>query len=312
LGLASYISVGRSLETELQRVELAERMGYEAVFTTHLAGRDSLTTLMAYAARSESVRLGTGVMPIYSRTPVATAQSFATLDEFSGGRAVVGLGVSHRPIVEAWFGQELGKPLAEMREYVAILRAIFRGEDPPQGDRFRTAFRFMGLEPRPDLPLYVAALSPGMLRLAGQIADGTMLWLCNPDYIRDVAVPALREGRERAGKDLDGFAIVAAVPSAVTSEPDEARARFREELVPYLNLPFYRAMLERSGYEQEVSQAEASDRLIDNLAAIGTADEAGAVVRRYRDAGVTAPAIGPVVRTDFDSTLEALAGCLDG
>jgi probable F420-dependent oxidoreductase len=312
LGLASYISVGRSLETALQRVELAERMGYEAVFTTHLAGRDSLTTLMAYAARSERVRLGTGVMPIYSRTPVATAQSFATLDEFSGGRAVVGLGVSHRPIVEAWFGQELGKPLAEMREYVAILRAIFRGEDPPQGDRFRTAFRFMGLEPRPDLPLYVAALSPGMLRLAGQIADGTMLWLCNPDYIRDVAVPALREGRERAGKDLDGFAIVAAVPSAVTSEPDEARARFREELVPYLNLPFYRAMLERSGYEQEVSQAEASDRLIDNLAAIGTADEAGAVVRRYRDAGVTAPAIGPVVRTDFDSTLEALAGCLDG
>lgn len=312
MGLSAYVSVGRSLETALQRVELAERAGYEAVFNTHIAGRDSVTTLMAYAARSERVRLGTGVMPIYSRTPVATAQSFATLDEFSGGRAVIGIGVSHRPIVEGWYGQEIGKPVAEMREYAGVVRAILRGEDPPQGERFGSGFHFMGYEARADLPIYVAGLSPGMLRLAGQIADGVMLWLCVPEYIESVVVPMVREGRERAGKGLESFEIVAAVPSAVTSEPDEARARLSQELVPYFSLPFYRRMLERSGFEDEVASGEISDRFLDSLAAIGSPEDAAGSVRRYREAGATSPAVGGVAKTDFDATLEALAGCLDG
>jgi alkanesulfonate monooxygenase SsuD/methylene tetrahydromethanopterin reductase-like flavin-dependent oxidoreductase (luciferase family) len=316
MGLAGYISVGRSLETAIQRVELAERLGYESVFITHIAGRDSVTTLMAYAARSERVRLGTGVMPIYSRTPVATAQSFATLDEYSLGRAVMGLGVSHRPTVEGWYGQRLEKPLRDMREYVGVVRAILRGEDPPAGERFSSAFHFMGLEPRPDLPIYLGALSPGMLRLAGEIADGVMLWLCNPDYIRDVVVPTVTEGRERAGRTLDGFEVVAAVPAAVTSEPEEAKARLRQELIPYFSLPFYRAMLERSGFGDDVEGFDASrpdaisGRFLDSLAAIGPPDQAAAAARRYRDAGATSPAIGPVARTDFDVTLEALAGSL--
>ena len=94
------------------------------------------------------MRLGTGVIPIYARTPANMAQSFATLDEFSGGRTVAGLGVSHKPVVEGWYGQSIDKPLAEMREYVEIMRAIFRGEDPPPGEKFRTGFHFMGYEPR--------------------------------------------------------------------------------------------------------------------------------------------------------------------
>jgi alkanesulfonate monooxygenase SsuD/methylene tetrahydromethanopterin reductase-like flavin-dependent oxidoreductase (luciferase family) len=326
MGLASYVSVGRSLETALQRVELAERAGYESVYITHIASRDSVTTLMAYASRTERVRLGTGVMPIYSRTPVATAQSFATLDEFSGGRAVVGLGVSHRPTVEGWYGTSIDKPLREMREYVGIVRAILRGEDPPDGERFRSGFHFMGFEPRPDIPIYVAGLSPGMLRLAGEIADGVMLWLCNPDYIRDVVVPSVAEGRERAGTPAGGFDVVAAVPSAVTADPEEARSRLRQELMPYFSLPFYRKMLERSGYADDVkgfddgmasggpeaATAAISDRFLHNLAAIGPAEEAADSVKRYHDAGATSPAIGGVAKTDFDATLEALSGCLGG
>ena len=105
----------------------------------------------------------------------------------------------------------------------------------------------MGYEPRADIPIYLAGLSEKMLRLAGEIADGVVLWLCNPHYIRDVVVPAVSEGRERAGLPLEGFDIVAAVPSAVTGEPEEARARLRTELVPYFSLPFYRAMIEASG-----------------------------------------------------------------
>jgi alkanesulfonate monooxygenase SsuD/methylene tetrahydromethanopterin reductase-like flavin-dependent oxidoreductase (luciferase family) len=324
VALSCFISVGKSLETAIQRVESAERLAYESVYVTHIANRDSVTTLMAYASRTERVRLGTGVMPIYSRTPVATAQSFVTLDEFSGGRAVIGLGVAHRPTVEHWYGQTIDKPLREMREYAGIVRAILRGEDPPQGEKFHSAFRFMGCEPRPDIPLYLAGLSPKMLRLAGEVGDGVVLWLCNPDYVRDVVVPAVSEGRERAGKPLDGFDIVAAVPAAITGEPAEARGRLRQELVPYFSLPFYRAMLERSGFGEDIAGFDRgmqdggpdvaiesiSDEFLATLAAVGSKEEATATVRRYADSGVTSPAIGGIARTDFDATLESLAGCL--
>jgi alkanesulfonate monooxygenase SsuD/methylene tetrahydromethanopterin reductase-like flavin-dependent oxidoreductase (luciferase family) len=322
VGLGCFIGVGRSLETALQRVELAERLGYESIYITHIAARDSVTTLMAYAARSERPLLGTGVMPIYSRTPVATAQSFATLDEFSGGRAIIGLGVSHRPVVEGWYGQTIDKPLREMREYVGIVRAILRGEDPPQGEKFRSAFHFMGYEPRPDIPVYLAGLSPGMLRLAGEIAEGVVLWLCTPDYVRDVVVPAVSEGRAKAGKPLEDFDVVAAVPSAVTGEPEAARDRLRAELIPYFSLPFYRAMLERSGFEEDVAgfdrgiaqgrpeaaTAAISDEFLKTLVAAGSAEEATATVRRYAEAGTTSPALSALPKTDFDATLEALAG----
>jgi alkanesulfonate monooxygenase SsuD/methylene tetrahydromethanopterin reductase-like flavin-dependent oxidoreductase (luciferase family) len=254
------------------------------------------------------VKLGTGVIPIYARTVCNMAQSFATLDDLSGGRAICGLGVSHKPVVEHWFGQTIDKPLAEIREYVAIVRAIWRGEDPPPGEKFRTAFHLSGWEPRPDIPIYLAGLSPGMLRLAGEIADGVVLWLCNPNYIRDVVVPTVREGRAKAGRDADGFEIVAAVPSAVTEEPESARDRLRQELIPYFNLPYYRAMLERSGLDPD---AGATDDFIDLLGAIGSADEARASVRRYAEAGTTSPCVGGISGADFDRTLEELAHSLD-
>jgi F420-dependent oxidoreductase-like protein len=321
LPLGTFISVGRSLDSALDRVRLAEQLGYHSVFTTHVAGRDSLTVLAAYANVTESVKIGTGVMPIYSRTPAATAQQAATIDEMSGGRLVLGLGVSHRVIVENWFGSEIGKPVSEMRDYVSILRAIFAGEDPPESERFSTRFHFMGLDPRPDLPIYVAGLSPKMLELAGELADGVILWLCNPEYIRDIVVPHVREGRRKAGKSLEGFDIVAAVPTAVTDEVDGARATLRADLAPYFLLPFYRKMIERSGYEADVrlfdeamerGDASAgaiaiSDGFLENLAAIGPPDIAAATVERYRDAGATSPCIGAVPGTDFTTALESLA-----
>jgi len=323
VGVGTFISAGRSLETALQRVERAESLGYESVYTTHIAARDSLVVLAAYSTRTERIKLGTGVLPIYSRTPVATAQAAATIDELSGGRMVLGLGVAHQVTVENWFGSTIGKPVAEMREYVGAVRAMFRGEDPnADAERFPTRFRFMGYEPRPDLPVYVAALSPAMLRLAGAIGDGVMLWLCNPDYIRDVVVPEVTKGRERAGKSLEGFDIVAAVPAAVTEDADSARASLRGELIPYFSLPFYRAMIERSGYgdeigafddamgrgDTEIAAAAISDRFLEQLAAVGSATDAEASVRRYIDAGATSPCLGGIPRTDFDVTLKALAG----
>jgi F420-dependent oxidoreductase-like protein len=321
LPLGTFISVGRSLDSALDRVRLAEQLGYHSAYTTHLAGRDSLTVLAAYANVTESIQLGTGVLPIHSRTPAATAQQAVTIDDISGGRLTLGLGVSHQVTVENWYGSKIEKPVSEMRDYVAVLRAIFAGEDPPESERFSTRFHFLGLEPRADLPIYVAALSPKMLELAGEVADGVILWLCNPDYIRDVVVPHVREGRRKAGKSLDGFDIVAAVPTAVTDEVDGARATLRADLSPYFLLPFYRKMIERSGYEADVKlfdeamekgDASAatiaiSDGFLENLAAIGPPDIAAAAVERYRDAGATSPCIGAIPGTDFTTALDALA-----
>jgi probable F420-dependent oxidoreductase len=324
MGLGCFISTGRSLEQAIERVQHAEELGYEAVYVTHIAGRESLTVLTAYAMRTSRIRLGTGVVPIYTRTPATMAQTAVTLDELSGGRLNLGLGVSHRPIVEGWHGQTIDKPVAEMREYVAIVRAIARGEEPPPGDKWRTGFRLAGLDPRPELKIYVAALSPAMLRLAGEIADGVLLWLCTPPYIRDVVIPEVRAGRERAGKGLEGFDVVPAIPSALTADDDAdaAHGTLRTELIPYFGLPFYRAMIERSGFGEEIAAYDAavgtgdldqmraaiSDRFLSELAAIGDADAVRAGVARYRAAGASSPSVGPVSRTDFTATLDAAAG----
>ncbi len=323
-GIGTFISAGRSLDAAVGRVALAESLGYDSTYVTHIAGRDSLTVLAAYAARTERIRLGTGVLPIYSRTPVATAQTAATIDEISGGRMVLGIGVSHRLTVEAWYGQEIGKPVAEMREYATAVRAMFRGEDPAaatgEGEkRWPTSFRFMGYGVRPDLPIYIAALSPNMLRLAGEIADGVMLWLCDPPYVRDVVLPEVAKGRERAGKTVDGFDVVPAVPAAVTSDRAKTLDRVRGDLVTYLSLPFYRSMLERSGFEGELAgfdagmaagdaeraKAAMSEDMLRSLGGFGDAGDVRDAIRRYLDAGATSPGISPVPTADFEATLEA-------
>ncbi|MEX0682065.1 MAG: LLM class flavin-dependent oxidoreductase, partial [Dehalococcoidia bacterium] len=157
--------------------------------------------------------------------------------------------------------------------------------------------------------------------LAGELADGVMLWLCNPDYVRDVVVPEVAAGREKAGRSLDGFDIVAAVPAALTDDREAAFATMRQDLITYWSLPFYRAMIERSGFSQDIASFDEgmksggpqqaitgiSDRFLEDLTAIGSPDQVRAGVRRYADAGATSPCIGPVARTDFAATLEAAA-----
>jgi probable F420-dependent oxidoreductase len=320
MALGCFVSVGRSLDQAVSRVRLAEELGYEAVYVTHINGRESLTVITHYASRTERIRVGTGVVPIYTRTPATMAQTAATIDEISGGRLNLGLGVSHRPVVEGWHGQTIDKPATEMREYVAILRAILAGEDPPAGEKFRTGFR-LGMEPRPALPIHVAALSPRMLRLAGEVADGVVLWLCNPEYVREVVVPEVRAGREAAGKPLDGFEVVAAVPAARTDDRDAAYGAMRRDLLTYFSLPFYRAMIDRSGFgadlerfdaaaaagDGDAMQAAISDGFLDGLTAVGDDDAVRAGVRRYADAGVTLPCVGPIARTDVEQTLRVAA-----
>ena len=193
-------------------------------------------------------------MPIFSRTPVATAQAAATIDEFSGGRMVLGIGVSHKVTVENWFrldDHEAGHPDARIRRdrparsFAASRRSTVSTSAPTSAS--------WATSRNPDIPIFIAGLSPRMLSLAGEIGDGVVLWLCGPTYIQEVVVPAVREGREKAGKELEGFDIVAAVPSALTDDRDAAHDDDAPDLITYASLPFYRSMLERSGFEDDIA-----------------------------------------------------------
>ena len=284
-------------DAAVRYARLADELGYESINCPHIAARDSFTLLSALAMVTERVLLGTAVAPIYHRSPASMAQTAATVDEISGGRFRLGLGVGHRVTMGGWHGQEIGKATVEMREYMAIVRAILAGEPPPGGTRWSSNFAFMGFEPRADIPIYQAALSPGMLRLAGEIADGVLLWACPAQYVREVVVPEVSTGRERAGKPLEGFAILPCVPSAAGGDRATVLDGVRNELQRYFGLTFYRSMFEAAGFAEDVAAYDRAtpDREAQKLAIASSSSTGCArLVMRTRSAaalsGIAEPA----------------------
>jgi F420-dependent oxidoreductase-like protein len=311
--LGASIDAGRSLSEAVGRVQLAESLGFGSAWVTQLpASRDAGVVLAAYAAATDRIRLGTAVLPIYTRHPTAMAQLALTLDELSGGRFRLGIGVSHRPVVEGMLGLTLSSPAAAMREYLAILRAAFEdGSASVEGQHFTARWTFSGPR-RQGLEVLVAALNPRMLQLAGELADGVLLWMCSPAYIRDTVVPHLAEGRARAGRGLEGFEIAAAVPVSLTEDPAAGRDVFRPTVARYAGLPFYRRMLDASGFAEQLARDDVSDAMVDALAGIGDAAAVRDALRRYREAGCTLPLVGPFTGHDgaagFEATLRAALG----
>jgi F420-dependent oxidoreductase-like protein len=312
---AAYISPGADLGAAIELARRTDDLGYDSVWVTHGLGRDSFLVLAAYGAATTRIGLGNGVVPIYPRHPVVMAQAALSLSEMTRGRSRLGIGISHRASMESMLGLELKRPLAVMREYVAVLRGALGAGASFTGEHYRAQWSLALPRRPPAPPIYLAALSPRMLELAGEIADGVILWLCTPTYINEVALPALLRGRQRAGKTLDGFEIVAAVPVALTADQPGARQAFRGELARYLTLPFYRAMLDASGFGDAVrafdATAETPTTLVDALGAIGDEATGRAFVAAHRAAGVTLPAVRPITFPDapwYRSTLEAAAG----
>jgi alkanesulfonate monooxygenase SsuD/methylene tetrahydromethanopterin reductase-like flavin-dependent oxidoreductase (luciferase family) len=308
-----------SFSAAVGHARLAEQLGYDAIMFSHIASRDSFTLAAALAVHTERIGLATAVAPLYHRSPASMAQTAATVDDVSGGRFRLGLGVGHRVTMGGWHGQQIGKPAAEMREYIGIVRAILAGQAPPPGERWSSNFAFIGFAPRPDIPIYQAALSPAMLRLAGEISDGVILWATPPQYVRDVVIPQVTAGRARVGKSLDDFEILSAVPSSVTQDRDGALAGIRTELHRYFGLPFYRAMFEAAGFAADLAAYDAaapdvdaqkraiSEDFIDHLCGIGDGDAVRRGVQRYIEAGVTNPVLTGILGTDYDATLRAVA-----
>jgi alkanesulfonate monooxygenase SsuD/methylene tetrahydromethanopterin reductase-like flavin-dependent oxidoreductase (luciferase family) len=306
------------IATVREHAALAGQLGYDSVNCSHIAARDSFTTLAGLAHLAPSVTLATAVAPIYHRSPASMAQTAATVDDLSGGRFRLGLGTGHRATMGGWHGQDIGSPVAEMREYVALVRALLAGQEPPAGQRWNSTFAFNGFQPRAGIPIYLAGLSPAMLRLAGEIADGVVLWACPASYVGDVVLREVAAGRARAGRDLAGFDICAAIPSAVVDDPAVAHAGIRTELHRYFGLPFYRAMFAQAGYESDIAAYDAapgatakraaiSDAFIADLCAIGKPGDVAAGVARYRAAGATNPMITNIAGTDLRRALHAAA-----
>ena len=315
MALAAYLNPGGDLAATIDCVKLSETLGYDSVWVTHGLGRDSFLVLTAYAAATSRIGLGNGVVPIYPRHPAAMAQAALTLSELSAGRFRLGIGVSHQAMMSGMLGLPLVEPLTVMREYVAVLRGALSGAAAFEGKYYRAHWS-LALPTRPVAPaIYLATLGPKMCELAGEIADGAILWLCTPDYVRDVARPAIERGRRRAGKTLEGFDIVAAVPLAVTDDAGAAQRAFRNELSRYATLPFYRAMMEGSGLAEALRAFDRDGAVPETMAAalggVGEAAIARAYLQAYRQAGVTLPAVRPITFPDapwYRRTLEEAAG----
>lgn len=311
--LAAFIDAVKTLDESVARAKAAERLGCESVWVTQLPNaRDAALVIAAYANATQRLGFGTGILPIYTRHPTAMVQMAATLDELSGGRFTLGIGVSHKVTVESMWGLRLDSPVDAMREYLDIVRTSLRdGGCAIDGKHFSAHWAYSGPR-RPEMPIMISALNPRMLDLAGEKADGIVLYMCSPAYIRDHVVPAVTAGRQKAGKKLDGFEIVAAIPVCLTTDRAAGQAVFRQTVERYANLPYYRKMMDASGFASELAAGEVSEAMLDELSGVGNAERVRGVIRRYREAGVTLPCAGPFGGHEgaagFEATLEAAAG----
>ena len=233
------------LETVLQSIRETEEAGFHSVWIPNIFGYDAIT-LMALAGQvTSSVELGTFVVPTYPRHPTAIAQSALTAAAATGGRFTLGIGLSHKIVIEDMFGMDYSKPIRHTREYLSVLMPLLEQEQVRfSGEEYRVNAKLdVAGVTRP--PVVVAALGPQMLKLAGKMADGTATWMGGPKYLAEVAIPTITMAAREAGRPEPR--IVAGFPVAVTADADAARASASKSFAIYGQLPSYRAVLDMEG-----------------------------------------------------------------
>ena len=282
---------GASLEIPIERVKLAERLGFDSVWSAEAYGSDAITPLAWIAAHTSRIRLGTAVMQLAGRTPAMAAMQLGTLDALAPGRVIGGIGVSGPQIVEGWYGQPWGKPYWRIRDYVEIMRKIFRREGPVEHSGREISLPFRGdgavgigkplesiLHMNPDLPIWLGTGGETNVRLTAEIADGWLPLSFVPGMMETYR-PWLLQGFARAGggKGFDRFEIHATSTVVVTDDVRAAIARQKPGIALYVggmghrDKNFHNDMMVRRGY------AEAARR-IQELYLAGRKDEAAAAV----------------------------------
>jgi F420-dependent oxidoreductase-like protein len=308
----------------------AERLGYDSAWAAEAWGTDAATVLSWLAATTSTLKVGSAIFQIPARTPTNTAMTAATLDLMSGGRFLLGLGVSGPQVVEGWHGEPWGKPLTKMREYVEIVRTVLRRETVQhEGEHYSIPFRgpgatglgkplkLMARPLRPDIPIYLAVFKPRAVELAAEIADGWLPIFFSPERARKTfPAPFARED----------FDIAPAVPALVSDDVESARDALRPYYALYVGgmgargKNFYNDLVSSYGFEAEAKQiqdlfldgrqrdaaAAVPDRLIDEMTLIGPPDRIADRLAAWKDSGATTI----LISARDEKTLRAVAEAL--
>ena len=338
------VCLGNFLPTEVvqEGARIAEERGYEICWTTETStgyGKDAPSQLAAAALATSTIKLGTAIIPIYTRTPTLIAQAATSLDEISNGRFILGLGTGHGPNLGQNHGITLGRPFQRVRECVAILReALGKGKVTFQGEIY-TIPNLVLLVPNPQrhIPIYLGALGPRMAQLAGELADGVILNMVTREYLEEV-IPQLREAARQAGRDPAQVDIACLILACADDTHGEEICRRR--IANYLSMPFYQNHMKHAGFAPEVEKItralqqrgvkgsqgqgvedrglqeaakEVSSRMLDALALAGNPEGWAQKIERYRAAGVALPCpyiipAGPNVRDSILKGINALKG----
>jgi F420-dependent oxidoreductase-like protein len=337
LGLSIGYS-GAQLHLPVDRVQLAERLGFDSVWTAEAYGSDAITPLAYLAAVTQRIRLGTGIMQLAARTPAAAAMAIGTLDALAGGgRVIAGLGVSGPQIVEGWYGQPWGRPYWRLRDYVAIMRKIFARKGPVQHDGQEIALPYTGpgavglakpltsiLHMNPHIPIWLGTGGQSTVKLTAEVADGWLPLGFTPNRMKQF-LPWLEEGLRRAcgGKSLRDLEIQPAVAVLLTDDVRAALQTLKPRVALYVGGMGHRsknfhtqAMIARGFGEaaeriqelylagrKDEAVAAVPDDFIDEGALVGPASRVRERYRAWADSGVT----GLTVATQQVEAMELMA-----
>jgi 5,10-methylenetetrahydromethanopterin reductase len=305
----------------------ADELGWDRMYTSESL-TDTLTIDTYLAARTKRMRIGSGVALIYYRHPLITAQAATTISDISGGRFILGLGLGHLPRNHA-MGVGFGKPLADMRAYVAALRGLMAGDDvyPDLPLQTYEGRPLKIKQPQHRVPISIAAVGPNMTELAGEIADGVNLYLAPVSRIAAVR-ERIAAGAKRADRDPGEIEVKLAIHMLLSDDLEAAREKARRALTYWVGLPSYNASIAEAGFEGEAAAirfaflagdqdamcAAMTDPLLDEFAVLGPAARCRERIAAMRDAGVDVPIMqidavlpGESFREALDRTLEGLA-----
>ena len=319
LGLSLGYS-GAHLNIPIEKVQLAERLGYDSVWTAEAYGSDAITPLAFIAAHTERIRLGTGIIQLAGRTPANAAMAIATLDALAGGnRAICGIGVSGPQIVEGWYGQPWGRPYYRIKDYVSIMKKIWAREEPVthEGKEFNLPFTGEGalgigkplksiLHTNPDIPIWLGTGMESTVRLTAEIADG---WL-PLGFVPETASlydTWIAEGLEKGGKTPDQFERQAGTQVQVTNDVKSALDRAKPGIALYVggmghkSKNFHNEMMIRRGYPEAAARiqelylakrkdeavAAVPDEFVDEGALIGPKERIKKRFRDWEDSGLS-------------------------
>jgi len=276
LRIGGMIDVDQPFSGVVDQLRRYAEAGFDHAFASQVFGPDPLTLLAAAGAQVPGIGLGTGVVPVHPRHPMMLAAQALTVQEVTDNRLILGIGLSHQVMVEGIWGMSYEKPARYMKEYLASLMPLLRGETVSStGERVTTTTPLpLDVPGATTPPVLVAALGTVMLKLAGTVADGTVTWMTGTATIGNHIVPTIRDAAAAAGRPEPRVGV--SLPVAVTNDVDAAKERINQEMSIYPSLPSYKAMLDNEGAHNA-----------GDIAFVGDEETVAAAISRLADAGAT-------------------------